>query len=183
METLPNPLSDAGVRLLRPKIFEDARGYFFESFNERYFRKNIADIHFCQDNQSLSRKGALRGLHFQLQPKAQTKLVRVLKGNIWDVAVDLRQSSPTFKQWFGVELSESNYLQLLIPKGFAHGFMALSEVAVVSYKVDEFYSRDHDRGVKFDDLDLDIHWPDVGELILSEKDRSLPSLEMTEVFE
>ena len=182
MESLSNPLFDSGVRLLKPKVFEDERGYFFESFNAEFFQKNIANIQFCQDNQSLSRKGVLRGLHFQVGPKSQTKLVRVLKGAVWDVAIDLRISSPTFKQWSGVELSESNQLQLLVPKGFAHGFLTLSDEALVSYKVDEFYSRDHDRGVRFDDPDLDIGWPSVGTLVLSGKDRELPFLKTAELF-
>ena len=183
MELIPIPLERSGLRLIKPRIFEDARGYFFESFSEKTFTEKVEKIHFCQDNQSLSRRGTLRGLHYQLEPKAQTKLVRVVEGSIWDVAVDIRRSSSTFGLWFGVELSDENNLQLLVPKGFAHGFLVLSERAVVQYKVDEYYSKDHERGIRFDDEDLKIEWPQKNGLILSSKDEVLPKFKDAEVFE
>jgi dTDP-4-dehydrorhamnose 3,5-epimerase len=183
MELLKNSLDSAGVRLLKPRIHSDDRGYFFESYTAKVFDALVGPIRFVQDNQSLSKRGVLRGLHYQLPPCAQTKLVRVLSGKIWDVAVDLRKSSPTFRQWYGVELSDENQFQLLVPKGFAHGFLTLSESALIAYKVDEVYSGDHDRGVRFDDADLKIQWPKVTPLILSNKDRELPALNSIEVFD
>lgn len=182
MELISNPLDELGVKLLKPRVFEDERGYFFESFNDQVFGKLVGSIHFCQDNQSSSAQNVVRGLHYQLEPRAQTKLVRVVQGRIWDVAVDLRKSSGGFGKWFGVELSAENKLQLLVPKGFAHGFVALERDTVVAYKVDELYSKDHDRGVRFDDPELNIQWPLSTAAILSAKDQALPSLQKAELF-
>ena len=169
MKILDSPLS--GVKIIEPRIFEDARGYFFEAYNTQTFQNLGLHFDFVQDNQSKSNYGVVRGLHYQLSPKAQTKLVRVLAGVIFDVAVDLRKKSPTYGQWFGVELSAENNKQLLVPKGFAHGFSVLSETAVVLYKCDELYSSAHDRGIRFDDADLAIDWHLPKDKIkLSEKD-------------
>lgn len=167
-----------GLLVVKPKIFEDARGYFFESFNESQLEKAGHSFHFIQDNQSKSAYGVVRGLHYQLEPKAQTKFVRVLEGSILDVAVDLRKDSPTFLQWKGVELSADNKLQMLIPKGFAHGFSVLSETAVVLYKCDEFYAPDFEAGIRYDDPEIGIDWKlDPEDRILSERDLAMPSLQ------
>jgi dTDP-4-dehydrorhamnose 3,5-epimerase len=167
----------AGLIIIKPKIFEDSRGYFFESFNERELEQSGHSFHFIQDNQSRSQHGVIRGLHYQLEPKAQAKLVRVLEGNIWDVAVDLRKDSPTFLQWKGVELSEENKMQMLIPKGFAHGFSVLSKAAVVLYKTDEFYAPDFEAGFRYDDPEIGIDWKlDPGHRNLSDRDLAMPSL-------
>ena len=174
MEIIQTVLTDALV--LKPQIFEDDRGYFFESFNNEDFNTFVSrNIHFVQDNQSSSSKGTLRGLHFQKREAAQTKLVRVTKGRAYDVAVDLRSESPTFKQWFGIELTAKNHLQFLIPKGFAHAFVALEDDTIFQYKVDNFYSGSLDGGVLWNDEDLRISWPAIA-LKLSEKDRALPLL-------
>jgi len=166
-----------GLLVIKPKIFEDARGYFFESFNESDLEKAGHPFHFIQDNQSKSVYGVVRGLHYQLEPRAQTKFVRVLEGSIWDVAVDLRENSPTFLQWKGVELSAENKLQMLIPKGFAHGFSVLSDAAVVLYKCDEFYAPDFETGIRFDDPEIGVDWKlDPEDWILSERDLAMPSL-------
>ena len=168
----------AGLLIVKPRIFEDDRGYFFESFNESDLEKAGHPFHFIQDNQSKSAYGVVRGLHYQLEPKAQTKFVRVLEGSIWDVAVDLRKNSPTFMQWEGVELSADNKLQLLIPKGFAHGFSVLSEDAVVLYKCDEFYAPDFETGIRYNDPQIGIDWKvDPEDMILSERDIAMPSLQ------
>jgi dTDP-4-dehydrorhamnose 3,5-epimerase len=168
----------AGLLIVKPRIFEDDRGYFFESFNESDLEKAGHPFHFIQDNQSKSAYGVVRGLHYQLEPKAQTKFVRVLEGRIWDVAVDLRKDSPTFMQWEGVELSAANKLQLLIPKGFAHGFSVLSEDAVVLYKCDEFYAPDFETGIRYNDPQIRIDWKvDPEDMILSERDLAMPSLQ------
>lgn len=171
-----------GLLVVKPKIFEDARGYFFESYNESQLEKAGHFFHFVQDNQSKSAYGVVRGLHYQLEPKAQTKFVRVLEGSILDVAVDLRKDSPTFLQWKGVELSAENKLQMLIPKGFAHGFSVLSENAVVLYKCDEFYAPDCEAGIRYDDPDIGIDWRlDPKDRILSERDLSMPSLQLATI--
>ncbi len=168
----------AGLLIVKPRIFEDDRGYFFESFNESDLEKAGHPFHFIQDNQSKSAYGVVRGLHYQLEPKAQTKFVRVLEGSIWDVAVDLRKDSPTFMQWEGVELSAENKLQLLIPKGFAHGFSVLSKDAVVLYKCDEFYAPDFETGIRYNDPQIGIDWKvDPEDMILSERDVAMPSLQ------
>jgi dTDP-4-dehydrorhamnose 3,5-epimerase len=174
MEIIENVLTDAYV--LKPRVFEDDRGYFYESFNENRFNEVIGKkYNFVQDNQSYSAKGTLRGLHFQKGEATQTKLVRVVRGAAYDVAVDLRADSPTFKQWYGVELSDTNYLQFLIPRGFAHAFVALEDNTIFQYKVDNHYSSEHDGGIIWNDEELNIEWPNLT-LELSEKDKQLPEL-------
>lgn len=165
-----------GVVILEPNVFGDSRGFFMESYNRRAFREVGIDLEFVQDNHSLSEApGIIRGLHYQSEPMAQSKLVRVLSGAIYDVAVDIRPDSPTFGQWVGVVLSEENKRQLLVPKGFAHGFCTLVPNTQVLYKVDQYYSPEHDCGILWSDPDLGIDWP-VREPKLSEKDRNLPLL-------
>lgn len=160
-----------GVRLLEPTVFNDSRGYFFESFNDRKFEELTGfQVQFVQDNQSMSARGVLRGLHFQIGPKAQGKLVRVVKGAVFDVAVDIRSDSPTFGQWVGFELSEFNHRQLWIPPGLAHGFVTLQEDTVFQYKVTEYWSKDHERCIAWNDPDLKIDWQFEGEPIVSAKD-------------
>lgn len=167
-----------GLLIMEPRIFEDSRGYFFESYNEKTFRDAGLDLHFIQFNESRSNFGVIRGLHYQLLPRAQTKLVRVLQGKIWDVAVDIRKKSPTYLKWLGLELSEENKKQLLIPKGFAHGFSVQSEYAVVLYKCDDFYAPDSEAGINFDDETLGVDWKIApGKRIVSQKDLALPLLE------
>ena len=174
MEIVEKALTDAIV--LKPRVFNDDRGYFYESFNEKVFESILGiKVNFIQDNQSFSSKGTLRGLHFQKGDAAQAKLVRVTKGSAYDVAVDLRPDSPTFKQWYGVELSEENHLQFFIPRGFAHAFVALKDNTVFQYKVDNYYSSVNDGGVIWNDEELGISWPKL-KLELSEKDKSLPKL-------
>ncbi|MED4954836.1 dTDP-4-dehydrorhamnose 3,5-epimerase [Paenibacillus macerans] len=170
-----------GAVLLEPVVHGDHRGFFMESYNEAVMQELGINIDFVQDNQSLSSEpGVLRGLHYQLKPKAQTKLVRVLSGVIYDVIVDIRRNSPTFGQWVGVILSEYNKRQLLVPKGFAHGFCTLVPNTQVLYKVDEYYSPEHDRGILWNDPDLKIDWP-VNKPLLSEKDKHHPALAMAEI--
>jgi len=160
-----------------PPRFGDQRGYFAETFNRRRFADATGlDVDWVQDNQSLSATpGTLRGLHFQTPPSAQAKLVRVLRGRIWDVAVDIRAASPTYGQWVGVELSEANFKQLFVPRGFAHGFVTLEPDTVVSYKVDDYYDKEADAGLAWDDPTLAVDWPLEGLApVLSEKDRVQP---------
>lgn len=166
-----------GLLVIRPKVFEDTRGYFFESYNEKLFREAGVNIRFVQDNQSRSSYGVIRGLHMQKEPHAQAKLLRVLEGAIFDVAVDLREGSATYGKWFGLEISSSNHMQLLIPAGFCHGFSVLSEKATVLYKCDTFYHPESEAGIRFDDPDLAIDWkiPD-DKVSVSEKDSKLPYL-------
>ena len=174
MEIVDKVLTDAII--LKPRVFKDDRGYFYESFNNKAFESLLGiKVNFIQDNQSYSSKGTLRGLHFQTGSAAQAKLVRVTKGSAYDIAVDLRPDSPTFKQWFGVELSEVNNLQFFIPRGFAHAFVALEENTIFQYKVDNYYSSVNDGGVIWNDEELGITWPEL-ELELSEKDKKLPKL-------
>ena len=164
-----------GLLIIEPDVFEDARGYFFESFNEEKLVHAGIDYRFVQDNQSKSSYGVIRGLHYQMAPKAQTKLVRVLNGEIFDVAADMRKGSPTYGKWFGLEISCKNKKQLLIPKGFAHGFSVLSEKADVFYKCDEFYAPEYDAGVIYNDPDLNIDWKiPADKALLSAKDSKLP---------
>jgi dTDP-4-dehydrorhamnose 3,5-epimerase len=166
-----------GVIIVEPALLGDHRGWFMETYNETSFLEAGIDINFVQDNQSFSAtKGTLRGLHYQLNPKAQTKLVRCTRGVIYDVAVDIRNGSPTFGKWFGIELSEENKKQLLIPKGFAHGFMTLTEDVEVQYKVDEFYAPECDRGIIWNDPEIGIELPMDIKLILSAKDEKAPLL-------
>ena len=149
-----------GPLILQPKIFEDERGYFYESFNQEKFNYiTNSNSLFVQDNISYSILGVLRGLHYQLEPKAQGKLIKVLKGEIYDVIVDLRKSSSTFLSWFGIELNEKNNKQLWIPKGFAHGFLTLSDIAIVEYKVDNFWSKENERSLIWNDELININWP------------------------
>ena len=160
-----------GVWLIEPKVFSDARGYFMEAFKEEEFRKNISDVYFIQDNESKSSYGVLRGLHYQKGEYSQAKLVRVIRGKVLDVAVDLRQSSPTFGKHVSVELSDENKRQFFIPRGFAHGFLVLSEEAIFTYKVDNAYAPQAEASIRFDDAKLAIDWPIAKEqLLLSEKD-------------
>lgn len=164
------------VLILEPKVFGDHRGWFIETYSKEKFKELGIDIDFIQDNHSLSaQKGTLRGLHFQLEPKAQTKLVRCTKGEIFDVAVDLREESPTYKKWIGVKLSDDNKKQLLVPKGFAHGFLTLTDDVEVQYKVDEYYSKENDRSIRFDDPEIGVDWG-IENPILSEKDINAPFL-------
>jgi len=164
-----------GAVLLRPRRFSDARGYFVETYNEKTFSAAGITVKFVQDNQSFSAKrGTIRGLHFQLPPAAQSKLVRVLQGSVYDVAVDLRAGSPTYGQWRGETLTASGGEQLFIPGGFAHAFCTLEPDTVVAYKVDDFYSPSHDSGLIWNDPDLAIDWPvALGEVVLSDKDLRL----------
>jgi dTDP-4-dehydrorhamnose 3,5-epimerase len=164
-----------GAFLLKPKIFEDSRGYFFESFNREEFEKNIGAVNFIQDNESKSSAGVLRGLHFQKGEYAQAKLVRVIKGAVLDVIADIRPESPTFGQHFSIKLSETNKLQLFLPRGMAHGFLVLEDETVFSYKIDNIYSPENESGILFDDPYLSIDWQfPKSSLILSEKDKKLP---------
>jgi len=171
-----------GVLIIEPEIFGDQRGYFYESYNARKFRKSGITEEFVQDNQSRSSFGVIRGLHYQINPMAQTKLVRVLDGRILDTVVDIRKNSPTFGNYFSVELSDENNKQLYVPKGFAHGFSVLSETAVVFYKCDVFYDPGSERGIRFDDPDLNIDWQiDRDQAVVSEKDLNLPFLNLAEM--
>lgn len=175
------PLQIKGAFILEPVVHGDNRGFFMESYNEEVMQKAGVNFQFIQDNQSLSAEvGVLRGLHYQLNPKAQTKLIRVLTGVIYDVIVDIRRSSPTFGQWVGVILSEYNKRQLLVPKGFAHGFCTLVPNTQVLYKVDEYYSPENDRGILWNDPALGIDWP-VSSPVLSDKDQRHPLLKDAEL--
>lgn len=158
-----------GIIILEPHIFFDDRGFFFESYNKKALTALGIRSQFVQDNHSRSRRGTLRGLHYQVK-NPQAKLVRVVSGEIFDVAVDLRRSSPTFGRWFGLNLSASNKLQIYIPTGFGHGFLTLSDTAEVLYKASDFYASEHERCIRWDDPDLAINWPLEGEMIISEKD-------------
>ncbi|QND52047.1 dTDP-4-dehydrorhamnose 3,5-epimerase [Phyllobacterium sp. 628] len=173
-----------GVLEITPKKFGDDRGFFSETYNAARFTEAGLNLTFVQDNHSLSAaKGVLRGLHYQLSPRAQDKLVRVVRGSIVDVAVDIRKGSPTFGQWLALELSAHKWNQILVPKGFAHGFMTLEENTEVVYKVTDYYSPEHDRSIRFDDPQIGIEWPIAADQIqLSEKDRAAPSLADAEVF-
>ena len=171
------PLAIADVMLIEPKVFGDSRGFFYESINHHAFDQ-ATRVHqpIVQDNHSRSRRGVLRGLHYQLPPKAQGKLVRVVRGAVFDVAVDIRRDSPTYGQWVGVELSEENHRQLWIPPGLAHGFVVLSETADFLYKTTDTYSPAHERSIRWDDPAIGIDWPlaahGISEPLLSDKDRA-----------
>jgi dTDP-4-dehydrorhamnose 3,5-epimerase len=175
MEILETPIKD--LLIIKPRVFNDARGYFFETYNaERYHEAGIAQD-FVQDNLSKSSFGVVRGLHFQRAPYSQSKLVSVTVGRVWDVAVDLRAGSSTYGQWYGVELTDENHLQYLIPRGFAHGFSVLSETAIFTYKCDNLYHPEADGGIMFNDPDLGIDWKIPAEkMLLSEKDTKHPLL-------
>lgn len=179
MKVIETKLS--GVKVIEPVVYGDHRGWFMETYSETRFKEAGIAITFVQDNQSFSAtKGTLRGLHYQLDPKAQTKLVRCTQGSIFDVAVDIRKNSPTYGEWFGIELSAENKKQLLVPKGFAHAFMTLTENAEVQYKVDEGYAPDCDRGIIWNDPTIGIEWPIEITPVLSEKDEKAPLLEDAE---
>lgn len=166
-----------GLIVIEPKVFKDQRGYFFESYNEQNFHNAGIIQKFVQDNQSRSSYGVIRGLHMQVEPNAQAKLVRVLEGSIFDVAVDIRPGSATFGQWFGMELSADNHLQMLVPRGCCHGFSVLSEKATVFYKCDDLYHPEKEAGIRYDDPDLGIDWKiPAMDIVVSEKDRLLPLL-------
>jgi dTDP-4-dehydrorhamnose 3,5-epimerase len=171
-----------GLLIITPKIFSDDRGYFYESYNkERFAEAGITDD-FVQDNESKSSFGVIRGLHYQLEPFAQSKLVRVLKGSVYDIAVDIRKGSPTFGKWFGIELTGENKKQFYIPKGFAHGFSVLSKEAVFSYKCNNNYNPGSERGIAYNDPTLNINWEvDIKDAIISEKDKVNPLLKDAEI--
>ena len=164
------PTSLPGVLIITPRVFADSRGFFFESYNQEAFRAFGISTGFVQDNHSKSVQGTLRGLHFQLPPAAQAKLMRVVRGTIWDVAVDIRMGSPTFARWVGVELSAENFRQLFIPVGFAHGFCVLSAEAEVLYKTSHIYSLSHERGIVWNDSTLNVDWP-ISDPLLSARDQ------------
>lgn len=166
-----------GPLIIEPKVFGDARGYFFESFSQREFDAKVGELRFVQDNESCSRHGVMRGLHFQMPPFTQAKLVRCVRGAVLDVAVDIRRGSPTYGRHVAVELTEDNHLQFFVPKGFAHGFSVLSDVAVFQYKCDEFYHPEADAGISILDESLGIDWRiPLEEAVLSEKDTRHPLL-------
>ncbi|KVD95398.1 dTDP-4-dehydrorhamnose 3,5-epimerase [Burkholderia ubonensis] len=170
------------VKIIEPKVFGDARGYFYESFNAREFAEQVAPgVEFVQDNHSRSSKGVLRGLHYQIQ-RVQGKLVRVVEGEVFDVAVDIRRSSPNFGKWVGVNLSADNHRQLWVPPGFAHGFVVLSESAQFLYKTTDYWFPEHERSIVWDDPDIGIEWPFDGEPVLAAKDTAGKRLADAEVY-
>ncbi len=167
-----------GVIVVEPDVHGDSRGFFLESYHRDRFAENGIPDEFVQDNHSLSTRGALRGLHYQAAPMAQAKLVRVIRGSIWDVVVDLRESSPTFGCWFGEDLSERNRKMIYVPEGFAHGYLSLEDSTEVLYKASNFYSPAHERGIRWDDRTLAIDWPQsAAPFVVSDKDRSHPALD------
>ena len=167
----------SGVYIIEPQVFGDHRGYFMETWSTKNFDNLGFHYNFVQDNQSYTEnKGTLRGIHFQNEPMSQAKLVRVIKGGVLDVAVDLRKGSPTYKQWVAVELTAENKRMLLIPRGFGHGFKTLTESVEFVYKCDNLYSKEHDRGIRFDDLEIGINWGEVNTQLLSAKDENAPLL-------
>lgn len=174
----PMPFIDTpidGLKVFLPKVWEDDRGYFFESFNQSLFEQGGVIADFVQDNQARSTFGVLRGLHYQVEPYAQAKLVRVLRGEVLDIAVDIREGSPTYGQSYSLVLSAENKRQLFIPRGFAHGYVVLSETAEFFYKCDNYYSKEYEGGIRFDDPTLNIDWGiSQEEMVLSEKDKGLP---------
>lgn len=177
MTIIPTSIDDCFI--LEPRVFKDERGYFFETFNQHIFNKATGlNVKFVQDNESFSSKGVLRGLHYQIGEFTQAKLVRVVKGSVLDVAVDIRKGSKTYGEHISVELSETNKRQLFVPRGFAHGFVVLSETAIFSYKCDSFYDKASERGIIYNDPNLNIDWQlSENELIISEKDLILPKLD------
>lgn len=183
MNFIPTEIPD--VVIVEPKVFGDERGYFMETYKKALFDEAIGyEVDFVQGNESRSKKGVLRGLHYQLPPHAQSKLVRVIEGSVIDVAVDIRKGSPTFGKHVAVELSAENKRQLFVPRGFAHAFVVTSESAVFAYKVDNYYSPECDRGVLFSDGEIGIDWPmDIEALLVSEKDKVQPLLKDAEVFD
>lgn len=166
----------AGLKVFEPRVFADSRGYFFESFNKNVFSEAGIEVEFVQDNESKSQGGVLRGLHYQLNPFAQAKLVRVVEGEVLDVVVDIRKGSPTFGKHFDILLSAENKKQLFIPRGFAHGFSVVSETCIFQYKCDNYYSKESEGGILFNDADLNIDWKiKTDEAIVSDKDKTLPA--------
>jgi dTDP-4-dehydrorhamnose 3,5-epimerase len=179
MEIIKTPIQD--LIIIKSRVFEDARGYFFETYNEKTFVENGITAKFVQDNRSKSSYGVIRGLHYQLNPHSQSKLVSVIVGKVFDVAVDLRKNSPTFGKWYGVELSDENRLQFFIPQGFAHGFSVLSDTAIFSYKCDNFYAPQSESGIIYNDPTLNIDWRIPAEkAVVSEKDLKHPLLKDAE---
>jgi len=179
MNIIETPIK--GLLVIEPKVFADERGYFFESYNEIKFHKAGIDARFIQDNESMSQYGVIRGLHYQLAPYDQAKLVRVIEGEVFDVAVDLRKGSPTFGKWFGLDLSAQNKKQFFIPKGFAHGFSVLSKTATFAYKCDNPYTPAAERGINMNDPFLAIDWKvDLSKAFISEKDSVLPTFDLAE---
>lgn len=173
MPFIDTPLD--GLKVFIPRVWEDERGYFFESFNRSLFEQGGIIADFVQDNQARSAYGVLRGLHYQVAPYAQAKLVRVLQGEVLDIAVDIREDSPTYGQSYSLVLSAENRRQLFIPRGFAHGYVVLSETAEFFYKCDNYYSKEHEGGIRFDDPNLNIDWEvSMEKVVLSERDRGLP---------
>jgi dTDP-4-dehydrorhamnose 3,5-epimerase len=170
-----------GLKVIKPVVYPDSRGYFFESFNYDAFNKAGIDFTPVQDNESKSSRGVIRGLHYQLKPHQQAKLVRVIQGKIYDVALDLRRGSPTFGKWYGIELDSDCKSQLFIPGGFAHGFSVLSDIAIILYKVDNVYDKMSERGISMNDPELNIKWPTGGAApVISEKDLRNPSFREAE---
>lgn len=164
-----------GLLIFEPRIFPDERGYFYESYNQRTWEEAGVKMTFVQDNQARSTRGVLRGLHYQVGEMAQAKLVRVLEGEVMDIVVDIREDSSTYRQWYGIRLSAENKRQLLVPRGFAHGYVVLSETAEFFYKCDNYYSKAHEGGIRFDDPALAIDWAfDLSKVIVAEKDLALP---------
>ena len=174
-----------GLIIIKPQIFKDSRGYFFESFSQREFNEKVTPIQFVQDNESCSSYGVMRGLHFQKPPYSQSKLVRCVKGSVLDVAIDIRKGSPTYGKHVAIELSAENHLQFFIPKGFAHGYAVLSKEAIFQYKCDEFYTPKSEGGIQIMDESLGINWPiSADDAILSDKDKKYPKLsEITSDFD
>ena len=183
MEFIKTKIPD--VVLCKPTVFNDERGYFFESFKKDEFENFIGySVNFCQDNEAKSTKGVLRGLHYQLPPFAQAKLVRVVKGSVLDIVVDIRKKSPTYGKHLAIEISEENKHQLFIPKGFAHGYVVLSNEAIFSYKVDNYYHKESERGVMYNDSTLQIDWKlPANKFIISAKDKEQPLFKNADVFE
>ena len=175
MNVIPTAIPD--VIIIEPKVFGDERGFFYESFNQKVFNDATGlDVQFVQDNHSRSRQGVLRGLHYQLPPHAQGKLVRCVRGAVFDVAVDIRKSSPTFGKWVGVELSETNHRQFWIPPGFAHGFLTLSETADFLYKTTDYYMPAFERGIRWNDPQVGVAWPELMPVSLNARDASFPNI-------
>ncbi len=179
MQVLPTEIP--GLLIIEPDVFSDQRGYFFESYNQKKYQENGIGATFVQDNISSSVRGVIRGLHYQLAPYAQAKLIQVLKGAVIDVAVDLREGSPTFGQHMAVEISEENKRQFYVPEGFAHGFAVISDEVLFSYKCDNYYNKEAERGISYNDPELKINWQiSADDIIISPKDQALPSLKEAE---
>jgi len=178
MEIVKEPIP--GLLVIKPQVHGDERGYFMESYQKRIADNLGIHDNFVQDNESMSDRGVLRGLHYQVGAHAQSKWIRVVRGSVWDVAVDLRIHSPTFGQYFGLTLSEENKLQMYIPRGFAHGFLVLTSPTIFCYKCDNYYNREAEAGISYDDPSLGISWPDLAQsYMISEKDKNWPSLEQS----